>query len=148
MQNTYDILVALKKLYGKNSRVVEYELCATLFEMRLREKMSSNDHIIRMTNILRQLDIYGVIITDKVKVNLILQSLLNSYKSFITNYNMNRIKHMLLKLLNRIQEFYYQGKGHEEVNLLLLVRQKRNRRNPKKVQKLDPKKFSKMLKPI
>lgn len=105
MQNVYNILVALQNVFGKNSWVVEYELCATLFNMRLREGMPSNEHIIKMINISRQLDAYEVFTHEKLKVNFILHSLSSSYKPFIMNYNLNRIEHTLLELLNEIQEF-------------------------------------------
>lgn len=37
MQNRYYILVALQELYSENSRVIEYELCATIFKIHETE---------------------------------------------------------------------------------------------------------------
>lgn len=69
MESMYDIL---KELYSENSRVVEYKLCSTLCEMRLGKWLSTDDNIIKMINILGQLDVYKVIMFEKLKVNLIL----------------------------------------------------------------------------
>lgn len=76
---------------------------------------------------------------NKLKVNLILQALLHSYKPFITNYNLNRIEHMFPELLNEIQEFINKEKYIRIFMLLLLMRRKKGRRNLKKIQNLDPK---------
>lgn len=107
----------MQSAYGENLLVVKFDLCATLFKIRLREDVSLDGHIIKMINILEQLNIYRVVIPHKVKTNLILQFLLNSYELFITKYNINRIKCILLELVNEIQEFYKQGKRQEEVNI-------------------------------
>ncbi|XP_031259921.1 uncharacterized protein LOC116118086 [Pistacia vera] len=106
VSNAYDILTALQEFYSENPRVVEYELCASLISMKLREGVPPDDHTIKLINGLGRLDGYGVIMLDCLKVNLILQSLPSSYKPFITNYNFNRIERNLSKLLNELQEFH------------------------------------------
>ncbi|XP_031255529.1 uncharacterized protein LOC116113513 [Pistacia vera] len=71
VSNAYDILAALQELYNENPRVVEYELCASLFNMKPREGVPPNDHTIQIINGLGQPDVYGVLMPDCVKVNLI-----------------------------------------------------------------------------
>lgn len=102
IKNAYNIIIALQELDCENSQINTYELCSTLFGVRFREGLPLNDHIIKMVNILRQLDVYRVVISKKLKVNLILQPILYSYKPFITNHNLNSIERMLLELLNEI----------------------------------------------
>lgn len=89
VSNAYDILITLQELYNENKRVVEYELCVLFFSMILKEILSSDNHVIKMINGIRQLDVWGVVLPDCVKVNLILQSLPPSYKLLITNYGFN-----------------------------------------------------------
>ena len=138
-RSAFDIIVALEALYGENSRVEEYNLCASLFNMKLREGLPPDDHVIKMINHMTQLDVYGVIMPDRLKVNLILQSLPYSFKPFITNYNLNRIERSLPELLNELQEFYNQGqkgKGHEDVHM---ASSSKTKKKPKKQQKKGPK---------
>ncbi|XP_031274554.1 uncharacterized protein LOC116133020 [Pistacia vera] len=97
---------ALQELYSENPKVVEYELCASFFSMKLREGVPPDDHTIKMINGLGRLDGYGVVMLDRLKVNLILQSIPSSYKLFITNYNFNRIEQNLSELLNELKEFH------------------------------------------
>ncbi|KAJ0007915.1 hypothetical protein Pint_29706 [Pistacia integerrima] len=95
VSNAYDILIALQELYSENPRVVEYELCASLFSMKLREGEPPADHTLKMINGLDRWMDMGWSCRDRLKVNLILQSLPPSYKPFITNYNLNRIERNL-----------------------------------------------------
>ena len=143
VSNAYDILTALQELYSENPRVVEYELCASLFSMKLREGVPPDDHTLKMINGLGRLDGYGVVMPNRLKVNLILQSLPPSYKPFITNYNLNRIERNLSELLNELKEFHRQnvkGKGHEDVFAASTSRaNKRPTKLPKRGPKVGPK---------
>lgn len=108
--------------------------------MRLKEGMPLNDHIIKVINILGQLDVYGVVMPDKLKLNLILQSLSSSYRPFIMNYNLNRIEHTLPKLLNEIQKFYIQGRGYGEIHVVSSSGTKNKQKEPQKGPKVKLKK--------
>ncbi|KAJ0013618.1 hypothetical protein Pint_20786 [Pistacia integerrima] len=105
VSNAYDILIALQELYSENPRVVEYELCASLFSMKLREGGTSSDHTLKNDQWIRSMDGYGVVMPDHLKVNLILQSLPPSYKPFITNYNLNRIERNLSEAQMSLKNF-------------------------------------------
>ncbi|XP_031270533.1 uncharacterized protein LOC116128916 [Pistacia vera] len=118
MQSANGILLALQELYGENSMVKEYESCLTLFTMRLTKRVSPNNHVIKIINIIGQLRTLEIVILDSLEVNLILQSLPPSFKPFITNYNLDTIEHTLAELANEIQQFYKQGrkeKAQEDV---------------------------------
>lgn len=65
------------------------ELCSTLIGMRLRESFPLASHVIKMINILSQMDVFEIMMSHTLKVNFFLQSLKPSYKSFIANYNLN-----------------------------------------------------------
>ncbi|XP_031270332.1 uncharacterized protein LOC116128720 [Pistacia vera] len=59
VSNAYDILTALQELYSENPKVVEYELCASVFSMKLREGVPPDDHTLKMITGLGRLDGYG-----------------------------------------------------------------------------------------
>ncbi|XP_031283575.1 uncharacterized protein LOC116142276 [Pistacia vera] len=48
--HAYDILVALQELYSENPRVVDYKLCAFLFNMKLRDIIPPEDHTVKIIN--------------------------------------------------------------------------------------------------
>ncbi|XP_031253463.1 uncharacterized protein LOC116111419 [Pistacia vera] len=116
MESANEIMIHLQ--YGENSEVKQYELCLKLFTMRLRDGLASDDHVMKMSNIIGQLHTLEIVMPHSLEVNLILQSLPPSFKPFITTYNLNRIERTLAKLSNEIQQFYKQGrkeKGQEDV---------------------------------
>ncbi|XP_031283942.1 uncharacterized protein LOC116142663 [Pistacia vera] len=134
-------MLTLQELYSENPRVKEYKLCATLFGIRLREGLSPDDHVIKMINILGRLDAFGIVMSDSLKVNLILQCLPPSFKPFITNYSLNRIEYTLRELLNEILQFYNQGrkeKRQEEFLVASSSKTKKKEWKSKKGSKVGP----------
>ncbi|XP_044495617.1 uncharacterized protein LOC123218288 [Mangifera indica] len=87
--------------------------------MRLKEGISPDDHVIKMINKTGELQIMGTDLSYNFRVSLILHSLPPTFKSFITNYNLNRIERTLLDLLNDIQEFYNNEKKGKTLAELL-----------------------------
>ncbi|XP_044486298.1 uncharacterized protein LOC123211556 [Mangifera indica] len=119
VKSAYEIITTLRQLYSENARVKEYNLMTSLFNMRLREGISPDDHVIKMINKAGELQVMGTDLPHNVRVSLILHSLPPTFKPFITNYNLNRIERTLPDLLNDIQEFYNnEKKGKTPAELL------------------------------
>ncbi|XP_031252584.1 uncharacterized protein LOC116110520 [Pistacia vera] len=141
MESVNEIIIHLQELYGENLVVKQYELCSTQFIMRLREGVAPDDHVMKMSNIIGQLHTLEIVMPHYLKVNLILQSLLPSFKPFITNYNLNRIERTLAELSNEIQQFYKQGrkeKGQEDVFAASCSKTKKKQWKQKKGLKVGP----------
>lgn len=77
------------------------ELCDSFFSIKLKEGSPLDDHVIKMIDGIGQLDVYGVVMLNHFKVNLIPKSLSPSY---------NKIEWTLLEMFNELQEFYKPGK--------------------------------------
>ncbi|XP_031278331.1 uncharacterized protein LOC116136803 [Pistacia vera] len=143
MESASEIMIHLQELYGENSVVKQYELCSTLFTMRLREELAPDDHVMKISNIIGQLHTLEIVMPYSLEVNLILQSLPPSFKPFIKNYNLNRIERTLGELSNEIQQFYKQGRkenGQDDIFAASSSKTKNKQWKQKKGAKVGPRK--------
>ena len=63
---------------------------------------SVREHCLRMISNLNTLEVLGADIDGESQVNMILQSLLESFKEFKLNYNMNKKIYSLFELMNEL----------------------------------------------
>ena len=74
------------------------------------------DHVLKMFDHLNTLEILGNEIDTESQIDIILESLPNSFNQFKLNYSMNKINFTLSKLLNALQAAEGIIKGHHSVN--------------------------------
>jgi hypothetical protein len=72
-----------------------------------------------MIGYIEKLDQLGFVIDHKLSVDLVLQSLLQSFSQFIMNYRMNKLDSTLPKLLNMLKTA--KGALKKEENSILLA---------------------------
>ena len=60
------------------------------------------DHVMKMISLLNELEILGAEIDGESQVDIILQSLQDSYKQFCLNYNLNKPQWTLAQLLKEL----------------------------------------------
>ena len=60
-------------------------------------------HVLEMINLIKKLARLGFLMDHELSVDLVLQSLPPSFSQFILNYNMNKLKASLSKLLNMLR---------------------------------------------
>ncbi|XP_057984555.1 uncharacterized protein LOC131169352 [Hevea brasiliensis] len=100
MHSVSEILDHLHDLYYEHSRNAKYEISKQFFRMRIIEGWEVGAHVHRMIQLIEQLEALISIIDFQLQTNLILQSLLDSFGSFITNFHMTKQKCTLAGLLN------------------------------------------------
>ncbi|KAK6802747.1 hypothetical protein RDI58_000530 [Solanum bulbocastanum] len=66
------------------------------------ERSPVKDHVLTMMSYLNELDILSVSIDKEYQVEMILQTLLDSFQQFHLNYNINNMDLSLAKLLNEL----------------------------------------------
>ena len=69
----------------------------------MAEGMPIRDYVLKMISLLNELEILGAEIDAKTPVNIVLQSLPESFKQFHLNYNMNKFSNTLVKLIKKLQ---------------------------------------------
>ncbi|KAH0658290.1 hypothetical protein KY285_026837 [Solanum tuberosum] len=72
-----------------------YDMLASLQEMF--------EHVLKLMSYLNELEILGAEIVKESQVEMILQTLPDSFQQFRLNYNMNKMDMSLVKLLNELQ---------------------------------------------
>ncbi|KAJ0034241.1 hypothetical protein Pint_25474 [Pistacia integerrima] len=81
----------LQELYDESISTVSYEVTSKLFRMRMVEGTSLSDHVLKMIKLIKQVEGFDLYLEYRIQVNLILQPLPPSFKSYITNFNMNKL---------------------------------------------------------
>lgn len=103
MESTYDMLESLKEMFGEHNRGAKQTTMKDLLNTKMVEGSSVRDHVLKMIGLLNELEILGTKIDKESQVEMILQTLLDSFQQFCLNYNMNKMDLSLAKLLNELQ---------------------------------------------
>ena len=90
----------LKNLFGKHSQTTRYEILKKLFQDWMLEGLDIGDYVISMINMIFQLDVLEFPINTQLQTDIVLQSLPDSFSSFIIYFYMNKIECSLPELLN------------------------------------------------
>ena len=102
MSTVEEMLVHLQELYGEQSRTARFEVSRRPFRVKMHDGQAVNNHCLTMIKDIEELQKLRMNMDKKLWVDLILQSLPDSYGQFIMNYHMNKIYATLLELLNML----------------------------------------------
>lgn len=103
MPTAYDMMMSLKEMFGDQSRAGRQVAMKDLMNTTMAEGTPVRDHVLKMISLLNELEILGAEIDGETQVDIILQSLPDSFKQFCLNYNMNKFKYTLAELLKELQ---------------------------------------------
>ena len=90
MPTAYDMMMNLKEMFGDHTRSSRHKAMKDMMNTTMAETTLVRDHVLKMIGLLNELEILGAEIYRESQVDIILQSLPNSYKQFFLNYNMNK----------------------------------------------------------
>ena len=102
MPTAYDMMMNLKEMFVDQTRSTRHKAMKDLMNTTMVETTPIRDHVLKMIGLLNELEILRVEIDWESQVNIILQSLLDSYKQFCLNYNMNKPQWTLAQLLKEL----------------------------------------------
>jgi hypothetical protein len=120
--DVHTMIMRLKKLFDEASRKERYETSKELFHCKTTEGYSVNTHVLKMISYIEKLDQLGFVMDHELSIELILQSLPQSFSQFIMNYHMNKLD-STLKLFNMLKTAERALK--KEKDLVLLVQSSR-----------------------
>ncbi|KAH0723491.1 hypothetical protein KY285_006037 [Solanum tuberosum] len=103
MLSAFEILENLKQMFGDQGRSAKQTAMRTLMNTKMVEGTPVRDHVLKMIGLLNELEVLGAEIDNDSQVEMILQSLPNSFQQFCLNYNMNKMSLSLAQLLNELQ---------------------------------------------
>ena len=94
-----DIMLSLKEKFGEQGRFARQETMRHIYNTKMAEGTSVREHCLRMISNMNTLEVLGADINGESQVDMILQSLLESFKEFRLNYNMNKKIYSLSELM-------------------------------------------------
>ncbi|KAK8593638.1 hypothetical protein V6N12_045714 [Hibiscus sabdariffa] len=99
----YEMIQNLKEIYEGQARQERYETSKALFQCKMIEGSPVRAHVIKMMGYIQTLEKLGFSLKDELATDLILQSLPDSFKPFVLNFNMNEINKTLPQLLGMLR---------------------------------------------
>ncbi|XP_009799032.2 uncharacterized protein LOC107768834 [Nicotiana tabacum] len=103
MGSAYYMLESLKKMFGEKNRVAKQTSMKALLNIKMAEGSSIIDHVLKIMDLLNELEVLEAVIYKKSQVEMVLQTLPDSFQQFLLNYNMNKMNLLLEKLWNELQ---------------------------------------------
>ncbi|KAK8694010.1 hypothetical protein V6N13_071574 [Hibiscus sabdariffa] len=130
----YEMIQNLKEIYEGQARQERYETSKALFQCKMSEGSPVGAHVIKMMGYIQTLEKLGFSLNDELVIDVVLQSLPDSFSQFILNFNMNEIEKTLPQLLGmlRTAEGNMKKGGSKSV---LMVREAKGKGKGKKVAK-------------
>ena len=89
-------------MFGEQGRSTSQETMRQIYNTKMAEGSSVREHCLTMISNLNTLKVLGADIDGESQVDMILQSLLESFKEFRLNYNTNKKIYYFSKLMNEL----------------------------------------------
>ncbi|KAL4283175.1 hypothetical protein GQ457_16G020370 [Hibiscus cannabinus] len=84
----YQMIHNLKEIYEAQARQERYETSKSLFQCKMSEGSPVGAHVIKMMSYIQTLEKLGFALNDELAIDVVLQSLSDSFSQFILNFNM------------------------------------------------------------
>ena len=97
-----DIMLSLKEMFGEQGRSTRQETMRQIYNTKMTDGTSVREHCLKIIFNLNTLEVLGANINGESQVDMILQSLPESFKEFRLNYNMNKKIYSFSKLMNEL----------------------------------------------
>ena len=91
MGSAADIMLNLTEMFGGQSRAARQVAMKALMNTNMAEGTLVRDHVLKMIGYLNELEILGAEIDGETQIDILLQSLPNSFNQFRLNYTMNKL---------------------------------------------------------
>ena len=111
----YEMFQELKLIFQANARIERYEVSNKLYSCKMEENSSVSEHILKMSGYHNHLTQLGVNLPDDSVIDRVLQSLTPSYKSFVMNYNIQRMDKTIPELFAMLKAVEVEIKKEHQV---------------------------------
>ncbi|KAK8628302.1 hypothetical protein V6N13_064011 [Hibiscus sabdariffa] len=99
----YEMIQNLKEIYEGQARQERYETSKALFQCKMSEGSPVGAHVIKMMGYIQTLEKLGFALNDELAIDVVLQSLPDSFNQLVLNFNMNEINKTLPQLLGMLR---------------------------------------------
>ncbi|ONK59787.1 uncharacterized protein A4U43_C08F10690 [Asparagus officinalis] len=98
-----DIMFNLNEMFGSQGRLARQKAMREFLSTKMSEGTSVQDHLLKMFDHLNTLEVLGAEIDGESQVDMILESLPESYDQFKLNYVLNHKDYSLSELMSALQ---------------------------------------------
>ncbi|KAK8670715.1 hypothetical protein V6N13_037333 [Hibiscus sabdariffa] len=99
----YDMIQNLKEIYEAQAHQERYETSKALFQCKMSKGSPVGAHVIEMIGYIQILEKLGFPLKNELPTDVIIHSLLDSFKTFVLNFNMNEINKSLPHILGMLR---------------------------------------------
>ncbi|KAK8516828.1 hypothetical protein V6N12_049540 [Hibiscus sabdariffa] len=99
----YEMIQNLKEIYEGEARQERYETSKGLFQCKMSEGSLVGAHVIKIMGYIQTLEKLGFALNDELAIEVVLQSLPDSFNQYVLNFNMNEINKTLPQLLGMLR---------------------------------------------
>ncbi|KAH9699146.1 hypothetical protein KPL71_024234 [Citrus sinensis] len=86
METATEIMASLHQMFGQNIHFAREAALKRITDTKMEEGTKVRDHVLKMMDYLNEVEIYGVQINDKSKINMVIESLPDTFKEFKKNF--------------------------------------------------------------
>ena len=97
-----DIMLSPKEMFGEQDRSARQDTMRILLNTKMVQGTPIRQPCLKMISYLNTLEVLGADIDRESQVDIILQSLLESFKEFRLNYNMNKKIYIFSEMMNEL----------------------------------------------
>ncbi|KAL5580116.1 hypothetical protein UlMin_012558 [Ulmus minor] len=105
MRTTADIMASIQAMFGETSTRAQFDAVKAIMNSRMKVRMPVRDHLLRIMAHFNEAEIHGSSIDQQTQVGMILETLLDSFIPFKTNYVLNKMNFNLTALMTELQTF-------------------------------------------
>ena len=110
------MIMSLKNMFGEQGLPVRKITLEALMNTKMDEGPPMREHVLKYFDNLNTLEILGGEIDTKSQIDIILESLPDSFNQFKLNYSKNKINFKLIELLNTLYVAEGIIKGYPSIN--------------------------------
>ncbi|KAH9666169.1 hypothetical protein KPL70_020543 [Citrus sinensis] len=85
METATEIMACLHQMFGQNTHFAREAALKHITDTKMEEGTKVRDHVLKMMDYLNEVEIHGVQINDKSKINMVIESLPDTFKEFKKN---------------------------------------------------------------
>ena len=99
LETAIEIIDNLQEIFGQSTRSVRQAALKGIMNLKMGKGTRVRDHVLKMMDYLNEVEIQGAQIDDNSKIDMVLESLPETFKEFKVHYNMNKRNMTLTELM-------------------------------------------------
>ncbi|KAK0607649.1 hypothetical protein LWI29_018134 [Acer saccharum] len=137
MESAADIMMSLEEMFAMKSRTTKREALTAFMNLRMKPGQAVKDHMMKVIAHLNIAELHGAEIDGETKIDMVVNSLSDSFDQFKLDYTLNKKEYTLQGLMQAVQsaeKILVKGKG-QEIHIVGKVATVKARQKVKKQQK-------------